>query len=83
MNFSSEDSKNIKNFASFLLNISPNEFGALASLIGLLLSQNLDYYSQQSLGNFFECIGQVMLTISAQGFTINQALNNNNNMRPN
>ncbi len=79
MNFSAEDKKTVKKFATFLLSLTPNEFGALASLIGFLLSQDLDFYAQQSAGNFFECIGQVMLTISAQGFTRQQDLNNKNN----
>lgn len=83
MDFTNDDKKNIKGFAAFLLSLSPNEFAALASLLGLLFSQNLDYYSQQSVGNFLECIGQVMLTTSAQGFALNQAFSNNNNSNQN
>lgn len=69
MNFSSDDEKNIKEFATFLLNLSPNEFAGLSVAIGFLFSQVLDPYAQQSAGNFFECLGQVMLTISSQAFT--------------
>lgn len=69
MFFSDDDIKEFKRFSTFLLNLTPNEFGAFASIIGYLLSQNLDAYSMQSAGNFFECIGQIMLTISSQEFT--------------
>lgn len=77
MNFSNDDYKCFKEFTTFLLGLTPNEFGALASLIGLLLSQNIDAYSQQSAGNFLECVGQVMLTISSQQFTRNNFYGNN------
>ncbi len=71
MNFTKEDKKCIKEFSTFLLQLSPNEFTAFAFFFGYLLSQYMDPYSQQSAGNFFECVGQVMLTISSQQFTIN------------
>lgn len=68
--------KDFKEFATFLIGLSPNEFTALACLIGFLLSQNLNAAGQQSAGNFFECIGQVMLTISGQNYA--QQVNNDN-----
>lgn len=77
MNFTKEEKKCIKEFSTFLLGLSPNEFTAFAFFMGYLLSQNMDGYSQQSTGNFFECLGQVMLTISSQQFTINYYKQNN------
>lgn len=56
----------IRNYADFLYGLSGNELGFLASAIGLLLSQNLDLYQLNSLGNFLEAVGQLMLSIGAQ-----------------
>ena len=57
----------IKNYAAFLNNLSPNELGVLASLLGLTLSQGLDYNEQNTLGNFLEAIGQIIQCIGTQG----------------
>ncbi len=70
MNFSNEDKKSIHEFGTFLLSLSPSQFAAFASIIGLLLCENLDIYSQTSAGNFFELVGQVMLTVASQAQTI-------------
>lgn len=56
----------IRNYADFLYGLSGNEMGFLASAIGLLLSQNLNPYQVNSLGNFLEAIGQLMLSIGSQ-----------------
>lgn len=69
MNLSEEDKKSIHQFGTFLLSLDPNQFAAFAALIGLLLCQYLDEYSQESAGNFFETVGQIMLTVSAQKMT--------------
>ena len=57
----------IKNYAAFLNDLSPNELGVLASLLGLTLSQGLDYNEQNALGNFLEAIGQIIQCIGTQG----------------
>lgn len=69
----------IKKYASFLDNLSPNELGILASLIGLTLSQSLDYNEQNALGNFLEAIGQIIQCIGAQGQNLESKRNNINN----
>lgn len=66
-----------KSFSDFLFSFSGNEFAIVGSLIGYFLSQNLDIDEQNSLGNFFELIGQIMLTISAQ----NQVVQNDTNQQ--
>ena len=66
-----------KSLVSFITSLSPLEFSATACLFGFLLSAPLDEYSQQSVGNFFELIGQVMLTISSQNFLNENARTNN------
>lgn len=60
------DFKDIKSYANFLYKLSPNEITILSSLIGLTLCQSLNGYEASSLGNFFELIGQTLLTYGAQ-----------------
>lgn len=69
----------IKNYASFLNNLSPNELGILASLLGLSLAQGLDYNEQNALGNFLEAIGEIVQCIGAQGQNLESKRNNINN----
>ena len=57
-----------KSFIDYLLSLSSNELSLLAVFLGYLLSINIDASKQNSLGNFFELIGQLLLTISAQTF---------------
>lgn len=54
-----------------LLTLNPIEFTTLAYLIGIILSQGLNYNEIQSLGNFYEQIGQTLLTIGQQAQTLN------------
>lgn len=58
---------------NFISNLSPNEFSITACIFGFLLASPLDKYTQQSMGNFFELVGQVMLTISSQAFLNDQS----------
>lgn len=52
--------------SSFLSKISPMEFGTIGCIVGLLIAAPLNSNEQNSLGNFFELVGQVILTIQAQ-----------------
>lgn len=56
-----------KGLGEFLNQLSPIEFGALGSIIGLLISIPLSNNEQNSIGNLLELIGQVVLTVQAQG----------------
>ena len=49
-----------------IFSIPPVQFTALATIIGILLSCDLDADEQNSLGNFFLTIGQVLATIASQ-----------------
>lgn len=49
-----------------LKNLNAYEYSILGSLIGLLLCDGLKPIEQQSIGNFLEQVGQVMLTVSSQ-----------------
>lgn len=65
----SQDSFNqeeIKNFASWILTLSPFEFTTLGTIVGYLLSLSLTTAEQNSLGNWLELVGQIILTFNAQ-----------------
>lgn len=66
--------KEVFSYAQFLSNLSGNEFAIIASLSGYFLSQNLTPEQQNSLGNFFEAVGQIMLCIASQNQNL-QAMN--------
>ena len=55
-----------KSLADYLFSFNGNEFAIIASIIGYVISQNLSIDEVNSLGNFFECVGQFMLSKSAQ-----------------
>ena len=61
-------SNDITNLAKYISSLSPNELTITACLFGFLLGNDLDAYAQQSLGNFFELLGQYLLTTSSQNF---------------
>lgn len=52
--------------SSILSDLSPLEFGVLGCIVGIILSSSLSSADLNSLGNFFELVGQVMLTVQAQ-----------------
>ncbi len=61
-----------------LLSLNPYEFTTLAFIIGIFLCDGLNYNQQQSLGNFFEQLGQTILTVGAQGQNLNEIVENAN-----
>lgn len=69
-----------KSLSDFLFSFSGNEFAIFASIIGFVISQNLDIDQVNSLGNFFECVGQFMLSKASQDQVINNRRQNNNNI---
>ena len=52
------------------------ELTALAIVIGYLFTEGLDAYQVQSIGNFFELIGQTIITYGTQMENINEDNNN-------
>ena len=69
----------IKDFIDYFFSLNQYEFSILANLIGIFLTIPLDVNQQNSLGNFFELIGQQILTIQAQNYNINDSININFN----
>lgn len=55
------------NFANLISSLSPIEFTTLGVITGYILTISLDVQAQNSLGNWFELVGQILLTASAQG----------------
>ncbi|HOJ11815.1 MAG TPA: hypothetical protein PK733_14650 [Clostridiales bacterium] len=51
---------------SCFFSLPPKQFSLLATLIGILLIDNLDANQQNSLGNFIVSIGQGILTAVSQ-----------------
>ena len=69
------DSNVFKSFAEWLNNLSPFEFTTLGTITGYLISSVLTVNEQNSIGNWFELVGQIILTFNAQGSNL-QSSNN-------
>ncbi len=70
------------NFSSWLFSLNAYEFTLIGTAIGYLFGANLTINQQNSLGNFFSLIGQVLQTINAQSITISQTPKKNSKVRP-
>ena len=71
-NFDYDEYKNMS-FSSLveaLLSMSGTELSILASVIGYALTINTTINEQNSLGNFFELLGQFILTSSSQTYKL-------------
>ena len=67
---------NFSEFASYLYSLSGYEFTFLSVLLGYIIASPLTLNQQNSIGNFFESLGQIILTINAQEITKDALLNN-------
>lgn len=56
--------------AKWIYSLNGYEFTLVATLIAFLIAPNMSINEQNSLGNFFEQIGQTLLTIAAQNQTV-------------
>ena len=72
-NFINQDFLGLSNWINSL---NPYEFSLIATIIGFLVAPPLSANEQNSLGNFFELIGQVLLSIAAQNMTVSQSSQN-------
>lgn len=57
----------IKNLSSFILSLSSFEFVTSGTIAGYLISTILTTQEQNSVGNWLELVGQIVLTFNAQG----------------
>ncbi|MDD4187786.1 MAG: hypothetical protein PHX04_03390 [Bacilli bacterium] len=60
-------------FSNWLFSLNAYEFSLIATIIGFVISPALTINQQGSLGNFFELLGQVILTINSQNVTLYQS----------
>lgn len=56
--------------ANWIYNFNGYEFTLVATLIAFLIAPGMSINEQNALGNFFEQIGQTLLTIAAQNQTV-------------
>lgn len=52
--------------SDWIFSFSGYEYAVVGSLIGIIIASPLNLNQQNSIGNFFELIGQTILTINAQ-----------------
>ena len=71
---------NFKEFASWLFSLSGLDFSIIGSITGVLIASNLSVNEQNTIGNFLELVGQVLLTINAQEITRLTNIQNPNNL---
>ena len=57
-------------FIDLLLSISEYELTILGFAIGLILAPTITINQQNALGNFFELIGQTLLTVNSQAINL-------------
>lgn len=55
---------------SFFFSLSPQQAALLATLIGLILADDLDLDEQNALGNFLQAIGQTIIVNAGQAAVI-------------
>jgi hypothetical protein len=75
--FSKFVNQDYKSFSKWLFSLNAYEFTLIATISGFLISPVLTIDEQNSLGNFFELLGQVILTINAQASTLESTSSNN------
>lgn len=64
---------------TLILTLNPFEFAALSVVLGYLFTDGLDTTQIEALGNFFESVGQIMLTIGAQAQVLEENGKQQNN----
>lgn len=77
-NFINQD---FDSFSDWLFSLNAYEFTLISTIIGFAISPSLTVNQQNSLGNFFELLGQVILTINAQNVTVKQRNTKNSGIK--
>ncbi|MDE6408353.1 MAG: hypothetical protein K2K48_00340 [Anaeroplasmataceae bacterium] len=70
----------ITSLSQLLLSLNPYEYATLAYIIGILLSEGLNYNEQASLGNFYNLLGEVIQTIGAQAQNLDSSPSQSSNV---
>lgn len=74
--------QDFKSFSDSLFSLNAYEFSLIATIIGFAISPTLTINQQNSLGNFLELLGQVILTINAQNTTLHNKRVQNSSIKP-
>ena len=74
-----ETFNNFNDFSDWIFSLSGLDFTIAATTIAILMSTKLNFNQQNSVGNFFFLIGQVLITMNAQDITRFDNINNPNN----
>lgn len=64
-------------FSNWLFSLNAYEFTLIPTIIGFILGPTLTTNQQNSLGNFFDMLGQVLMTMNAQNITLEQSTHKN------
>lgn len=78
--FNDTFNNNFTNFSEWIFSLSGLDFTIAATTIALLMSSKLNINQQNSIGNFFFLIGQVLITMNAQDITRFDNNDNPNNV---
>ena len=73
-NFVNQDFSGLSNWINSL---DPYEFALVGAIAAFLIAPTLNANQQNSIGNFLEEIGQILLTIASQTITREQARSGN------
>ena len=71
---------NFKEFTDWIFSLSGLDYTIAAITIAIILSKNLNINEQNSVGNFFFLIGQVLITMNAQDITQSERIDNPTNI---
>lgn len=74
--------QDFSSLSDWLFSLNAYEFTLIATIIGFTISPTLTVNQQNSLGNFFELLGQIILTINAQNTTLKQSKAKKSNIKP-
>ena len=78
--FTKQDFNGLSNWINKL---NPYEFALSGVIAAFIIAQPLNANQQNSIGNYLEEVGQILLAIAAQKITASQAKNNKNNIDDN
>lgn len=71
MNNNNSNIHEIRSFIDWIMTLTPFQFTTIGTITGYILAENLTVDQQNSLGNWLEFVGQLLLTYNAQA-TANQ-----------
>lgn len=60
----------VKSFVKIIYDLSPTELITTGCIISIIICQFTTYNEQNTLGNFLEMVGQILLSSNAQAATV-------------